>query len=48
MGFGEGTEIADAEFRECVAESMKSVVFEPPARDGGRVEVSYPIVFEPG
>jgi hypothetical protein len=32
--------------RECMRESVMAVVFEPPP-DGGKVEVSYPLVFEP-
>lgn len=39
------TTIADPAMRECVSESMMSVIFAPPA-DGGRVEVTYPIIFE--
>jgi hypothetical protein len=37
----------DSEFvRECLRESVMDVTFEPPP-DGGRVEVSYPLTFEP-
>ncbi|PRQ06105.1 AgmX/PglI C-terminal domain-containing protein [Enhygromyxa salina] len=32
--------------RECMRESLMAVSFDPPA-DGGRVEVTYPFVFEP-
>jgi hypothetical protein len=40
------TEIEDADFGECVRESMASVVFEPP-EGGGIVSVTYPLVFTP-
>jgi hypothetical protein len=37
----------DSEFlRECLRESVMAVTFEPPP-DGGRVEVTYPLTFEP-
>ena len=34
------------EFAECFSESTASLLFDPP-RGGGRVEVTYPFVFEP-
>jgi hypothetical protein len=52
-GVVEEAEISDdstldnAFVRECMRESLMAVVFEPP-EDGGRIEVSYPFLFEPG
>jgi hypothetical protein len=40
----EESEIQDADFRECLAESTMSAVFDPP-EGGGRVEITYPFVF---
>lgn len=41
----EESEIEDADFRECLTESTMSAVFDPP-EGGGRVEITYPFVFE--
>jgi hypothetical protein len=43
----EGTTLLDPEMGECVAESMASATFDPP-KGGGTVEVTYPLIFEPG
>ena len=42
--FSEDSELQDEDFRECVAQSMMSTVFDPP-QGGGRVVVHYPFVF---
>lgn len=44
VGFSEDSELQDEDFRECVAQSMMSTVFDPPA-GGGRVVIHYPFVF---
>lgn len=44
MDFGEGSEIRDADFRECLSETMMSTVFAAP-EGGGRVHVLYPFLF---
>jgi hypothetical protein len=43
---GEESTLDSAFVRECMRESLMAVTFEPPA-DGGRVEVTYPFLFEP-
>jgi hypothetical protein len=43
---GEGTDVANPEFIECMSESMMTVMFPPPV-GGGVVHVSYPLLFEP-
>jgi hypothetical protein len=43
---GEGTDVANPEFIECMSESMMTVIFPPPV-GGGMVHVSYPLLFEP-
>lgn len=42
----EDSTLDSAFVRECMRESLMAVSFDPPA-DGGRVEVSYPFLFEP-
>ncbi|PRP90267.1 hypothetical protein ENSA5_66110 [Enhygromyxa salina] len=42
----EDSTLASPFVRECMRESLIAVTFEPPS-DGGRVEVTYPFVFEP-
>lgn len=44
VAFSEDSELQDEDFRECVAQSMMSTVFDPP-RGGGRVVIHYPFVF---
>lgn len=41
----EESEIHDPDFRECLTESTMSAVFDPP-EGGGRVEITYPLIFE--
>ena len=42
----EESTLESAFVRECMRESLMAVSFDPPT-DGGRVEVTYPFVFEP-
>ena len=44
---GEGTDIDDPRMQQCLQDAMYSVTFDPP-KDGGSVQVTYPLTFEPG
>jgi len=44
---GRDSTLASEFMRECLRESTMALTFDPPP-DGGRVEVSYPLTFEPG
>jgi hypothetical protein len=46
VNIDEESTLNDEFVRECLRESMMTVTFEPPP-DGGRIEVTYPITFEP-
>ena len=47
VDLAEGTDIDDEGMRECMQDAMYEMTFEPP-KSGGRVQVTYPLVFEPG
>jgi len=47
VDLGEGTDIDDEGMRECMQDAMYEMTFDPP-KSGGRVQVTYPLVFEPG
>lgn len=43
---GEESTLVSPFVQDCLRESMYTVTFDPPP-DGGRIEVSYPLIFEP-
>jgi hypothetical protein len=47
VDLGDDTTMDDAEFTQCMRESMYSTVFEPPPRGANETTVVYPIELHP-
>jgi hypothetical protein len=46
--FTEDSDLKDDEMRTCVRESLMALTFDKPPSGGGKVTVTYPVLFSPG